>query len=69
MAGGYSIGQEDKCKRFSADVLSRWFKTFAGDALGRVQTRETLRPYLVEEVFELDQALSDNDRAAIRTRS
>lgn len=32
----------------------------------RVQTRETLRPYLVEEVFELDQALSDNDRAAIR---
>jgi nucleoside triphosphate diphosphatase len=32
----------------------------------RVQTRETLRPYLVEEVFELDQALSDNDRTAIR---
>ncbi len=32
----------------------------------RVQTRETLRPYLVEEVFELDQALSDNDRPAIR---
>jgi uncharacterized protein YabN with tetrapyrrole methylase and pyrophosphatase domain len=32
----------------------------------RVQTRETLRPYLIEEVFELDQALSDNDRAAIR---
>jgi MazG family protein len=32
----------------------------------RVQTRETLRPYLVEEVFELDQALSDNDRSAIR---
>jgi ATP diphosphatase len=32
----------------------------------RVQTRETLRPYLVEEVFELDQALSDNDPAAIR---
>jgi len=25
-----------------------------------------LRPYLIEEVFELDQALSDNDRAAIR---
>jgi uncharacterized protein YabN with tetrapyrrole methylase and pyrophosphatase domain len=32
----------------------------------RIQTRETLRPYLVEEVFELDQALSDNDGAAIR---
>jgi nucleoside triphosphate diphosphatase len=32
----------------------------------RIQTRETLRPYLVEEVFELDQALSDNDRVAIR---
>ena len=32
----------------------------------RVQTRETLRPYLVEEVFELDQALSENDPAAIR---
>ena len=32
----------------------------------RVQTRETLRPYLIEEVFELDQALSENDPAAIR---
>src|SRR5262245_42434391 len=32
----------------------------------RVQTRETLRPYLIEEVLELDHALSDNDRGAIR---
>jgi nucleoside triphosphate diphosphatase len=32
----------------------------------RVQTRETLRPYLVEEVHELDQALADGDAAAIR---
>jgi len=32
----------------------------------RVQTRETLRPYLVEEVLELDAALRDGDRAAIR---
>ncbi|MGH7703205.1 MAG: nucleoside triphosphate pyrophosphohydrolase [Gemmatimonadales bacterium] len=32
----------------------------------RVQTRETLRPYLVEEVLELDQALADGDAAAIR---
>ncbi len=32
----------------------------------RVQTRETLRPYLVEEVLELDQALADGDVAAIR---
>ena len=32
----------------------------------RVQTRETLRPYLVEEVLELDHALAENDPAAIR---
>jgi MazG family protein len=32
----------------------------------RVQTRETLRPYLVEEVLELDHAIGDGDRAAIR---
>lgn len=32
----------------------------------RVQTRETIRPYLVEEVFELDHATSTGDPAAIR---
>ena len=32
----------------------------------RVQTRETLRPYLVEEVLELDQAIADGERDAIR---
>lgn len=32
----------------------------------RVQTRETLRPYLVEEVLELDQAIADGDADAIR---
>jgi MazG family protein len=32
----------------------------------RVQTRETLRPYLVEEVLELDAALRDKDLAKIR---
>jgi MazG family protein len=32
----------------------------------RVQTRETLRPYLVEEAMELDQALGGNDPAAVR---
>lgn len=32
----------------------------------RAQTRETLRPYLVEEVLELDHALGDGDPAAIR---
>jgi MazG family protein len=32
----------------------------------RAQTRETLRPYLVEEVLELDHALSENDTARIR---
>lgn len=35
-------------------------------AWDRVQTRETLRPYLVEEMLELDQALADGDPAAIR---
>lgn len=32
----------------------------------RVQTRETIRPYLVEEVFELDHAISAGDPTAIR---
>jgi nucleoside triphosphate diphosphatase len=32
----------------------------------RAQTRETLRPYLVEEVLELDHALGDGDARAIR---
>ena len=32
----------------------------------RVQTRETLRPYLVEEVLELDHALREDDAEAIR---
>ena len=32
----------------------------------RVQTRQTLRPYLVEEVLELDHALAEADPAAIR---
>ena len=32
----------------------------------RVQTRQTLRPYLVEEVHELDHALSEADPRAIR---
>ena len=32
----------------------------------RVQTRETLRPYLVEEVLELDHALSEDDPECIR---
>ncbi|HMH83507.1 MAG TPA: nucleoside triphosphate pyrophosphohydrolase, partial [Gemmatimonadales bacterium] len=30
------------------------------------QTRETLRPYLVEEALELDQALKDGEPAALR---
>jgi MazG family protein len=32
----------------------------------RAQTRETLRPYLVEEVLELDHALGEGDVRAIR---
>lgn len=32
----------------------------------RVQTRETLRPYLVEEVLEVDQALGQNDPGRLR---
>lgn len=32
----------------------------------RAQTRESLRPYLVEEVLELDHALGEGDPAAIR---
>ena len=31
----------------------------------RVQTRETLRPYLVEEVLELDRAIAEADRDAM----
>ena len=32
----------------------------------RAQTRESLRPYLVEEVLELDHALAENDPERIR---
>src|SRR3989449_4778202 len=32
----------------------------------RAQTRETLRPYLVEEALELDQALRSDDPVALR---
>src|SRR6266540_5963808 len=32
----------------------------------RVQTRETLRPYLIEEAHELDQAVAAGDAAGIR---
>lgn len=35
-------------------------------AWDREQTRETLRPYLVEEMLELDQALAENDTGQIR---
>ncbi|HEX9054325.1 MAG TPA: nucleoside triphosphate pyrophosphohydrolase [Gemmatimonadales bacterium] len=35
-------------------------------AWDRKQTRETLRPYLVEEVLELDHALGEGDPALIR---
>jgi MazG family protein len=35
-------------------------------AWDRAQTRETLRPYLVEEVLELDHALREEDPDAIR---
>ena len=33
----------------------------------KAQTRDTLRPYLVEEVLELDHALADGDVSAIRS--
>ena len=32
----------------------------------RIQTRETIRPYLLEEVFELDHAIAQGDMAAVR---
>lgn len=35
-------------------------------AWDRVQTRDTLRPYLIEEVHELDAALASGESAAIR---
>lgn len=35
-------------------------------AWDRVQTRETLRPYLIEEVHELDHAIGSGDVGAIR---
>ena len=36
-------------------------------AWDRIQTRETLRPYLIEEVHELDRALGEADPGAIRS--
>jgi len=35
-------------------------------AWDRVQTRETLRPYLIEEIHELDHAIGEGDPRAIR---
>src|SRR5688572_4951979 len=35
-------------------------------AWDRAQTRETLRPYLVEEVLELDHALAEGDVGGIK---
>jgi len=32
----------------------------------RLQTRETIRPYLIEEVFELDHAIAEGDPGAVR---
>ncbi|MEO8139786.1 MAG: nucleoside triphosphate pyrophosphohydrolase [Gemmatimonadota bacterium] len=32
----------------------------------RIQTRETIRPYLIEEVFELDHAIAEGNAAEIR---
>ena len=36
-------------------------------AWDRAQTRDTLRPYLIEEVHELDHAIGEGDPVAIRT--
>ncbi|MGH7585733.1 MAG: MazG nucleotide pyrophosphohydrolase domain-containing protein, partial [Gemmatimonadales bacterium] len=36
-------------------------------AWDRAQTRQTLRPYLVEELLELDHALGEGDAEAIRS--
>src|SRR3954447_23375076 len=33
----------------------------------RAQTRETLRPYLIEEALELDHALGEGETSGIRT--
>ena len=64
---GILAGTGDKCKTIQRlDARSRWCATSAAVPLGPRPDPRTLRPYLVEEVLELDHALGEGEPQAIR---
>jgi MazG family protein len=61
---GHELGMQDNSALGRALATVRDLRRRC--AWDRAQTRETLRPYLVEEVLELDEALSEGDVDSIR---
>ena len=61
---GHELGMQDNSPLGRAMATVRDLRRRC--AWDRAQTRETLRPYLVEEVLELDQALSEGEVDSIR---
>jgi nucleoside triphosphate diphosphatase len=61
---GHELGMQDNSPLGRAMATVRDLRRRC--AWDRAQTRETLRPYLVEEVLELDQALSEGEVHSIR---
>jgi ATP diphosphatase len=61
---GHELGMQDNSALGRAMATVRDLRRRC--AWDRAQTRETLRPYLVEEVLELDQALSEGEVDSIR---
>lgn len=61
---GHEVGMQDNSPLGRAMATVRDLRRRC--AWDRAQTRETLRPYLVEEILELDQALSEGKVDSIR---
>lgn len=59
--------QDDRTKKTLDDALAIMRDLRARDAWDRAQTHESLRPYLNEELHELDDALRASDDAAMRS--
>ena len=59
--------QDDSTQKTLEDALATMRDLRARDAWDRAQTHESLRPYLNEEMHELDDALRAGDDAAMRS--
>ena len=69
-SAGILSATRDKCKTIQRlDARCDGARPARRCAWDRAQTRETLRPYLVEEVLELDHALGEGEPDAIRASS